>query len=76
MAQATEIVSLPLVEGQHPEDPASSFKPLFDRMIQTILSQPGAQRLHWGRQMENPSTGNLFIDWDSVQDHNKFIESE
>jgi hypothetical protein len=76
MAQVTEIVAVPLVEDQQIEDPASSLNPVFNKMIQTILAQPGAQRLHWGRQKENPSTGNLFIDWDSVQDHHKFMASE
>lgn len=76
MSQVTEVVFLPLEEGQHPEDPSSSLKPQFDKMLQTIVSQPGAQRLYWGRQIEHPTIATMFIDWDSLADHQKFIESE
>lgn len=76
MSQVTEVVFIPVAEGEHPEDPASSLKPAFDKMLQTIVSQPGAQRLHWGRQIENPTIATLFIDWNSLADHQKFIDSE
>lgn len=68
MAGATEIAYLPINQeklvGQK-----------FKDVLQTILQQEGCQGLSWGVQVENPSITNLFIDWDSVDDHKKFIAS-
>jgi len=76
MAPVTEIVYLPLPEGKDPADPATGLRPVLDKSFATILSQPGAQRLFYGQQKENPSIATLFIDWDSVEDHNKFMAAE
>jgi hypothetical protein len=76
MPTATEVVAVPLREGHYPDDPASGTGPKFDELFQTILSQDGAQRLYWAQQLETPSVLSLFIDWDSVDHHNKFMASE
>lgn len=75
MAPATELAFLPWKEGQYPDDPSSAPGQKFKGICQTIVSQPGCISLHWGRGVENPSMLNLFIDWETVEDHKKFIAS-
>ena len=44
--------------------------------LNAILDQEGAQRAYWSLEVENPSMLRVFIDWDSVDHHTKFAESE
>jgi hypothetical protein len=44
--------------------------------LSTVLSQPGAQRAYYGTSVETPTMLRLFIDWDSVDAHKKFMASE
>ncbi|CAM1509556.1 Fc.00g032950.m01.CDS01 [Cosmosporella sp. VM-42] len=37
--------------------------------VDTALSQPGAQRVYYGLEVENPSNVWLFLDWDRMEDH-------
>ncbi|RVX66203.1 hypothetical protein B0A52_10095 [Exophiala mesophila] len=76
MPVATEFAAIPLKEGVHPEDPASPSHAAFQKVFQTILAQDGARNCLFGRQVEDPTLGLLFIDWDSIEHHNKFIASE
>lgn len=76
MAPATEICFLPLKDGSYPEDADSGVGQKFKEIFNTILAQDGCQRLYWGRQVEHPSILTLFIDWDSIEHHEKFIASE
>ncbi|KAL2429858.1 hypothetical protein ABEF95_000891 [Exophiala dermatitidis] len=73
MAPATEICFLPLQGGSYSDDASSGVDPKFKKMFDTILAQEGCQRLYWGRQVEHPSILTVFIDWDSVEHHEKFI---
>ncbi|EXJ78459.1 hypothetical protein A1O1_08859 [Capronia coronata CBS 617.96] len=75
MAPATEICFLPLKEGTNPEDTTGAVGQKFKEFFNTILAQDGCQRLYWGRQVEHPSICTLFIDWESVGHHEKFIAS-
>jgi hypothetical protein len=76
MAPTTEIVILKL------KDPASSLSDssptatLWHSILSTAISQPGAQRLHWGVVIEDPSLVRLFIDWDTLAHHKTFEASE
>ncbi|EXJ81149.1 hypothetical protein A1O3_07438 [Capronia epimyces CBS 606.96] len=76
MAPATEICFLPLKEESYPDDATSTAGQKFKSILETILAQDGAQRLYWGPQVEHPSIYNLFIDWDSIGHHEKFIASD
>ena len=42
----------------------------------TALSQPGAQRVYYGLEVENPSNVWLFLDWDRMEDHMNYRESQ
>ncbi|KIX09467.1 uncharacterized protein Z518_00547 [Rhinocladiella mackenziei CBS 650.93] len=75
MAPATEIVFLPLKEGDKPEDGTTESGQKFAELAQTILAQEGCQFLSFGRQVEHPNICNLFINWDAVDYHTKFIAS-
>lgn len=44
--------------------------------MSTIASQPGYQRLLWGRQTGSPSTVKILVDWDSLDAHKAFIASD
>ncbi|OAL33337.1 hypothetical protein AYO20_07348 [Fonsecaea nubica] len=70
MAQATEVVFLPLKEGNDPDGQQ------LKGTIETILKQGGPLRLYSGPQVEHPSVHNLFIDWTSIGHHEKFMEWE
>jgi len=76
MAPATEIALLPLVPGEYPDDAQSAPGKTLRELVEIILAQKGAQKCYWGREVENPDTLRLFVDWDSVDDHKAFIASD
>ena len=45
-------------------------------MINEVLKAPGARHAHWGPSLEDPKQIRIFIDWDKVQDHLDYRESE
>lgn len=61
MVPATEIAVLPLVVGAQIEDPSTSAGEVWKSTIDTVLSQDGAQRAYWGRQVENPSVLDFLV---------------
>lgn len=72
---ATEIALLKLKPDTNVTDagPASA---TWKETLSTVLSQPGAQRAYYGTSVETPTMLRLFIDWDSVDAHKKFMASE
>ncbi len=75
MAPNTEFATLPLKAGLNISDPNTAGGSVFQLLLTTILNQPGAQRVYWGLQIENPSELELFIDWDSYEAHKSFRKS-
>ena len=73
---ATEIAIFPITEGDLPDDLNTPSGKIFKEGLDIILQQPGAQRTYWGVEVENPTTARLFVDWDSVDAHVAFINSE
>jgi len=73
---ATEIAIFKIKEGDLPNDLNTSAGKIFQECINTVLEQPGAQRAYWGIEVENPTNARLFIDWDSVDAHKKFMNTE
>lgn len=71
----TEVALLPLQEGKHPEDPSSITGQVHAEALRVLLSQPGVQRVYWGRQVENPLLLRWFVDWDDLEDHKRFMKS-
>ena len=45
-------------------------------MINQVLKHPGARHAHWGMSVENPKQLRVFVDWDKVQDHLDYRETE
>ena len=78
MAPVTEIAIFPLKSTVNLKgvsgDPTP--KTTWDNILNTVLDQDGAQRAYWGMEEENPSTLRLFVDWDSLDHHKKFMQSE
>jgi hypothetical protein len=72
----TEIALLPLGDGQNPDDRTSAAGKVHTEALDTLLSQPGAQRVYWGRHVEDPSLLTWFADWDDLEDHKRFMNSE
>ncbi|KAJ9611489.1 hypothetical protein H2200_004673 [Cladophialophora chaetospira] len=70
MAEATEIVFLPLKEGSDPQGPR------FKNSLETILKQGGPHRMFAGAQVEHPNVQTLFIDWSSIDHHMQFTKWE
>ena len=72
----TEIALLPLKEGKTPDDPTSAAGKVHTEALNTLLAQPGVQRVYWGRQVEDPLLLRWFVDWDDIKDHENFMNSE
>lgn len=75
MAPATELATIPLASGAAIEDPNSPAGKVWQSTLDTVSQQDGYQRIYYGREVENPSVLQLFIDWDSFEHHKKFIAS-
>ncbi|OAP63897.1 hypothetical protein AYL99_03124 [Fonsecaea erecta] len=72
----TEIALLPLRHGENPEETTSRAATVHAEALDVVLSQPGARRVCWGRQVEDPSVLTWFVDWDELEDHQKFMDSD
>lgn len=72
----TEIAFLPLQEHKIPEANASDTGKAHSHAIETLLAQPGAQRVYWGRQVEDSQMLMWFVDWDDIDDHKRFMTSK
>ena len=73
---ATDFVFLPLQDGKLPDDPNSAAGQAHNALLEILLSQPGVQRAYWGREIEDRLMLRWVVDWDDVEDHKKFINSE
>ncbi|KAI2472983.1 hypothetical protein F4781DRAFT_257507 [Annulohypoxylon bovei var. microspora] len=68
MAPVTEFVALPVNPDSAPDVVAAVIK----ENIQTLLAQPGCQRVRQSRVHEEPSKLRLFADWASIEAHRAF----
>lgn len=75
MAPTTEIALLPFKAGVDVNDPNTPSGTVWQECATTILGQPGAQRLYFGHEKENPTNFWLFVDWDSYDAHQTFVKS-
>ena len=73
---ATEIFICPLKDGRVPDDANSIPGQVLKDTLSTLTDQEGFQRAYWGREVENPGTFRLFVDWDSIDAHTKFTKAE
>ncbi|KAK5094249.1 hypothetical protein LTS08_008668 [Lithohypha guttulata] len=73
---ATEIAIFPLQEGKYPDDANSTAGQVLRDTLNTLTEQPGFQRAYWGREVENPTTLRLFVDWEDVDAHISFTKKD
>lgn len=45
-------------------------------MLSQVLKQPGARHAQWALTEENPRQMRIWADWDSVQDHVNYQQTE
>ncbi|KAH6675474.1 hypothetical protein B0J14DRAFT_586569 [Halenospora varia] len=57
------------IEGSTPE------AQIWKETLMTVSQQPGYQRAHYGRQLENSTQVILLIDWDTLKSHQDFIDN-
>ena len=76
MAPVTEIAYLPLKPGSNPSEADSPADSIWKDALNTVKAQPGFQRAYWSLEVENPSILRLFVDWDSIDDHETSVKSE
>ncbi|KAL8637607.1 MAG: hypothetical protein Q9228_005137 [Teloschistes exilis] len=69
----TEIVRIPLQPGASIEDANSPAGKIMSETLATLAQQDHYQRAYLGRQVENSSIVQLYIDWDSLDGHKKFM---
>ncbi|KAI4664885.1 uncharacterized protein J4E79_003184 [Alternaria viburni] len=67
---ATEIVYIPMKPGL--DLSSGEAKETWESTLSTIAKQPGAKALYWGRQIENPETVQMAVEWESIEDHRTF----
>lgn len=73
---ATEIVIFPLREGKKTDDTNNAVRQGLKDLFDTLKDQNGFQRAYHGREIENPNTFRLFVDWDSPEAHEEFTKKE
>lgn len=76
MASTTEIVILKLKDSAETLEGNGKGTATWQDIIDEILSQDGAQRLYWGKAIEDASMVRLFVEWNSIDHHKKFEGSE
>ena len=76
MAPVTEIVYVALKPGSNLSEADSPAGSVWKDSLNTVKAQPGFQRAYWSLEVENPSILRLFVDWDSIDAHEKFEKSE
>ncbi|EDU49368.1 ABM domain containing protein [Pyrenophora tritici-repentis] len=69
----TEVAYLPLKPSL--DLSSGEAKEVWQSTLRTIASQPGFKTGYWGKQIENPDTLQLVIDWDSLSSHQAFMSS-
>ena len=61
MAPTTELATIPLASGADIEDPTSPAGKVWQSTLDTVSQQDGFQKVHWGREVENPSVLNFLV---------------
>lgn len=70
MAEATQMIILPIPTRINLYDTASTEGKAWQQILDLLKSQPGFQRLYWGRQHEIPENAQIHIGIMSVMSYN------
>ena len=71
----TEFLCMPLKPGADLSDSGSDIGKVYHDLMNTVMSQPGARKSHWGIVDEDKSLAILFVDWDSFDHHKQFMDA-
>lgn len=69
----TEIAIFPLKAGSNPGDPENEASQVLEDTFATLRTRDGMQQIHFGMHVEDGSTLQLMINWDSIDKHKEFI---
>lgn len=58
------------------EDAEAEFTAAFTEGVEILKRQPGCQGLRWGKRVEPELAFILVVDWDRIEDHFAFRETE
>lgn len=72
---ATEIVTIPVKAGADFNDPNNSVTKTWNDLLRIIGTQDGVQEIWYGPGVETPTDVQMFINWEKVEDHYKFMGS-
>ncbi|GKU06264.1 unnamed protein product [Fusarium langsethiae] len=70
----TEFSYVTLKQGINVFDESAAAK-TYQNVIDTVLRQPGARRVYTSLEVEDPSKMWLFLDWDTLEDHENYPKS-
>ena len=71
----TEIITFGLKADADLSDPSSPARKLVVDFLVAELAAPGARNAYYGQYIEKPETAILFVNWDSLEAHKKFMSS-
>lgn len=71
----TEIVTFSLKADASLSDPSSPASKVVADFLAPELAAHGAHNAYYGRYIEKPETGIIFVNWDSLEAHKKFMSS-
>ncbi|KAH6952961.1 hypothetical protein DER45DRAFT_617334 [Fusarium avenaceum] len=72
LKNVTEFSYVVANEGVNIFDESSAAGKTYQNVIDTVLRQPGARRVYTGVEIEDPSKVWLFLDWESLEDHENY----
>ncbi len=71
----TEIVTFQLKVSGSLSDKSSTASKVIVQFLTKELAAHGAQHAYYGEAIEKPEMANIFINWDSLDDHKKLMNS-
>ncbi|KAL8871719.1 MAG: hypothetical protein Q9174_002508 [Haloplaca sp. 1 TL-2023] len=69
----TEVVTIPLQAGAEIENPNAAAGKILSEVLRTLQKQEGYQHAYYGRMIEAPNSLQLYVDWESIDAHKKFM---
>lgn len=64
---------MPLQPGVDVDDPSTPIGKVVSDTIATLRQQEGYQRIYKGFRVESPNILQVYVDWDSIDSHTKFM---
>ncbi|KAI9781172.1 MAG: hypothetical protein M1839_006280 [Geoglossum umbratile] len=72
---STQLTVLSLHPDTPIEDSSTEAGRVWKSTLETIAAQPGCEHVFWGRQVEDPSTVQLHINWNNISSRQAFTDS-